>query len=152
MGAAVLHKLSSRVRFIETMQWVLAEVKADIRYQATPMAELLCKLCRKGTPPELIIRCEEACSKGTPFPEAWSTAVKAYAKPCGANAADSEQLLIWGKSLGTTDIEGQMSCCELYEAQLRTSLQAARENREKKSRMCMTLGVSAGLALVLVIL
>lgn len=56
------------------------------------------------------------------------------------------------RGLGESDVQGQLEHLDLYGSLLETSLAGAREERERKSRLYVCLGLFGGVVLCLVLL
>lgn len=83
---------------------------------------------------------------------AWKAALQ---KPGNTGALAPEDigiLLAFGAALGTTDTQGQQSICALHCKMLEQNLTAARENQKRHGKLYTTLGVIAGLAVVILFL
>lgn len=153
MGMAALHKLNRSVTFTKKMQNFIGEISAEIRYNATPIDEIIHKMCRKNKElPDFVIECDDLCRNDINFPVAWEKAVKEKAIQSGADKEDLDDLLSLGKSLGATDIEGQITCCDLFKSRIDEKFKKVTEIQSKQSKLYLTLGTSLGIAIALVIL
>ena len=86
------------------------------------------------------------------FHTAWRQGVKEQGEASGLTAADRELLVHFGDGLGRTDVEGQLTNCRLYAEQLGERLEEARRDAATKSRLYVTLGVTGGIGLALLLL
>ena len=86
------------------------------------------------------------------FHTAWRQGVKEQGEASGLTAADRELLVHFGDGLGRTDVEGQLPNCRLYAEQLGERLGEARRDAATKSRLYVTLGVTGGIGLALLLL
>lgn len=84
-------------------------------------------------------------------PEAWEKAVKKSIGMTALNREDEQILLSFGKSLGNTDLEGQIKNIRLTLAQLAIQEEKAEESRKKNESMYRSLGILCGLAAVIVL-
>ena len=82
------------------------------------------------------------------FHTAWRQGVKEQGEASGLTAADRELLVHFGDGLGRTDVEGQLTNCRLYAERL----EEARRDAATKSRLYVTLGVTGGIGLALLLL
>ena len=138
-------RLSRRVEELEAFRGFLSAVGTEIRFAALPV-EMLVRRHRSLSP--WLAACDEKLSAGEPFPLAWQEAVALCPVPDGDKAFFRE----FGEGLGTSDVEGQMAHCRLCETRLEELLAAARDDKLKKSKLYLTLGICAGLAAGLVLL
>lgn len=83
---------------------------------------------------------------------AWQYGIAQYGRAAGLTSADRELLLHFGEELGRTDVEGQVENCQNCAAQLAQRLDTARQEAAAKHRLYLTLGVTGGLALALLLL
>lgn len=83
---------------------------------------------------------------GQAWEESWKNAT--------TNLKKEDILIIqsFGKSMGQTDVEGQVSQIELIENFLDTQLKQAEEEKKKNEKMYRTLGVVTGSMLVIVLI
>lgn len=85
------------------------------------------------------------CGLEVPFPEAWSTALRERAQLGSLRREDIHLLLAFGSQLGTTDLNGQISLCQLYVRLFEERLIQAREWKSKYAKLYLSLGVLGGL-------
>lgn len=145
-GYTESHKLSSRVRQLEAALRFVEAARTEIRFSALPVQRLV---QRHGGELPFLRQCAAACENGGSFAAAWSGAL---ADRQGAfTKKDRELLLSFGEGLGASDLEGQLSHCELYTQLFTVQLNAAREERQRKSKLCLMLGISGGLSAALIL-
>lgn len=82
--------------------------------------------------------------------EAWHKSVKENIKNTSLNSDDLNVLLSFGKSLGNTDVEGQIKNIRFTIEQLKILESKAEENRKKNETLYRNLGFLGGLALVII--
>ena len=68
------------------------------------------------------------------------------------NKEDIENIKKFGKMLGKTDKEGQVSHLELTKTFIEIQIEKARKEEEKNSKLYKTLGVVSGLGLVIILI
>lgn len=98
----------------------------------------------------LIIRARSPLMRGaagSDFYSAWSGVFSGADLPLGAR--DRELLLSFGASLGNTDLAGQKALCRETTERLRASLDEAREDKKRFSRLGAALPVFAGAAIII---
>ena len=82
--------------------------------------------------------------------EAWNKSVKE--SNTYLNKEDLENIKAFGKMLGKTDKEGQVSHLELSKTFIEMQIKKANDEEEKNAKMYKTLGVIYGLAIVIILI
>lgn len=148
-GYVASHKLSLRVEELKKFLHFLSSVKTEIRYLALPPDRILEK---HKDEMDFLKRCSERlCGGETDFPKIWEEELQISAKRMGLRPVDMNLIKSFGMEFGTTDLEGQLSECELYEQLLTQNLEQARTEQKEKANLYQMLGVFGGLATVLLI-
>lgn len=129
----------------------------QIRYTAAPIQEILAKAAEGGEFQSLPFLAEASrrMKSGERPDEALEGAVKEAnlsGEDCGFTEGDRELLFQFGRGLGKSDVDGQLSHCEAYRRLIGDRLTAARGEVASKGKLYITLGVSAGLAVALLLL
>lgn len=83
---------------------------------------------------------------------AWQYGISHYGKATGLTPVDVELLQHFGDGLGRTDVEGQLENCRICTEQLAQRLESARREAAAKYRLYLTLGVTGGMAMALLLL
>ena len=145
-GFQKYQRLFERVRFWEQFLDFLQYAETAIRYTAIPAEELL-RYHAKETRFVLIRRSSHLCALGNAFPEAWQEAVKSVARDLPLRSEETSLLLRFGDGFGTTDTEGQRAHFAYYRERAEEKQQVAQEEKHRKGRLSLLLGVLAGLGL-----
>lgn len=142
------------VRALESLTVMISAVKAQLDFVCPPVMDLLETLCADERFRQLTFLplCMEKCKNATPFPEAWSQSLAQTGSACLLSAQSIERLDAFGRGIGTTDLEGQLSACVMYEKQFAAELEKSRAAYEKNSRLYLPLGMFAGLVAVIIII
>jgi stage III sporulation protein AB len=148
LGYTESHKLSVRVEHLESFLRFLSAARTEVRYSAIPVAQVV---ERHGTELRFLRECVKRCDDGESFAQAWKNAVLSSGENDGFAAHDAELLLSFGEGFGTSDTDGQISHMELYSGLFRANLKSARDDRNRKSKLYLTLGVFAGLSSALLL-
>ncbi|MBE6737202.1 MAG: hypothetical protein E7566_00900 [Ruminococcaceae bacterium] len=82
----------------------------------------------------------------------WEKCVTYISKTTALNKSDLELLNQFGENLGVTDIEGQISNCELYTKLFEERLNEAKLMENKNVRLYRILGFSLGCTVGLIVL
>lgn len=142
IGLAESRKLSDREKQLEGFLRFLTAAQAEIRYSFLPVGEVV--ISHRHSIP-LLEACARLLEEGKPFQQAWKQASQT------AGRKDAGFFQAFGRELGTTDMEGQMSHLQLYRELTAARLKEASGDREKKGRLYRQLGIFGGIALALVL-
>ncbi len=152
MGYLASHRLSSRVDFLRQYILFLNYIKTEVRYSAYTIYELLCRYKEESEFGSFIDECKYNIESGNYFNEAWSLCTKRLPKCNGLTNKDKELILEFGNNFGSSDVSGQIAYCDLNIDFIERTLQQAQEEKEKKSKLYLLLGLSFGISLVLFLL
>lgn len=143
-GCAEAYKLARRVRQLEILNRFIGVVQTEIRYSALPLYEL----CRRHEDEFPFLKpCIHAYEESGDFPFSFQQCLHEM----GLASNDMELMQGFGDGLGTTDIEGQVAHCTLYQNLLETRLEEARGEKNGKSRLYVMLGTSGGITAALLL-
>ena len=95
-----------------------------------------------------IPECERLCLS-EPFPQAWSDSLSARENTVGLGPSDVSRLVSFGRSLGTTALEGQLANCDMFISDFELRLSGAREKKKKYAKILPPLGALAGAVIVI---
>lgn len=126
--------------------------EAAIRYTALPVPQLLERYSKENGRLELILLCREQLAHGLLLPQAWEFAAGSTAKRSLLPENDLQLLRDFGAGLGVSDVEGQLAHCGLFTASASEIRQNAKEERQRKGKLSVLLGVLLGLGIDLVLL
>ena len=106
-----------------------------------------------GSTPDLkelvfIPECIKLCDS-EPFPQAWSDSLSARKNTVGLTSSDVSRLVSFGRSLGTTALDGQIANCDMFCADFELRLSEAREKKKKYAKVLPPLGALAGAVIVI---
>ncbi|MCI8554471.1 MAG: hypothetical protein HFJ80_05945 [Clostridiales bacterium] len=152
IGASIA--LRRRAAALEDAACLLRWLATRIRYSAASVGELLWEASQEREFSSLLFLQPAArgIREGQDPVTAWSQALEKLGKAGGLSRSDRELLDRFGAGLGKTDIEGQLSHCELYGDLLAEHLGQARDEVRAKGRLYTTLGVIGGAAFALLML
>ena len=86
----------------------------------------------------------------SPFYNQWEDMLKKYSKTLSCE--DVQILLGFGKSIGTSDVSGELSNIDMYINLLQAQINEAQNIIETKSNIYKTLGLSLGLAIAIILI
>ena len=146
--------LSQRADTLEQIQRLITRIATQIRYTAAPLRDILSPLAVEGEYKALLFLqdIQHELDHDKTLSSVWNQSVRNRQKVCGLNRADTELLVEFGNGLGKTDIEGQLSHCELYAELFSRQAENARQEVAAKGRLYTTLGIAGGLALALLLI
>ena len=142
MGYMESHKLAVRVEKLEAFLRFLSSARAEIRYSSMPVESIL-QAHGEGIS---FFSCLQGVTAGSSWNEAWDNAVSHHAREEGFFQKDLELLKGFGAGFGSSDTEGQLAHFSLYETLAASALNEAKEERNRKSKLYLMLGVFGGLA------
>ena len=138
--------LKRRTLFLEELSRMLNEFEIEIRY-AAPTLDILCEKAKGGFADIL-----RECRRGCDIKSAWEQACgRLAAVPC-CRTEERELLLSLGRSLGTSDISGQMSLIELHSEKLNALRREAAEESAKKGKLFRSVGALCGIGAAVLIM
>lgn len=153
-GVGASRRLSRRVEELETLISAVEYIAMEIRYDALPVGRLFERLegIAEYRPLGIFGVCSQALARTGDLAGSWEKALAGAKGTLSLEEGDYEALRLFGRSLGTTDVEGQLSLCDGCVAMLRRRLQAAKANREKRGRMYTSMGVLTGIFIVILLI
>ena len=117
---------------LEKICIMLRVVRTQLECCCCPVGDVLGIL---GSTPDLkellfIPECIKLCDS-EPFPQAWSDSLSARKNTVGLTSSDVSRLVSFGRSLGTTALDGQIANCDMFCADFELRLSEAREKKKK---------------------
>lgn len=144
LGFSKSKQLSNRVEFLEYYMRLLSYIETQIRYSSDCLFNLLTNY-ETNEKLSFIKRCLYKVDNGISFPKAWCEEVQNISKEIGLKCEDINLIEDFGKGLGISDIEGQVSHCELHKSLIFEKLSDARIQKQKKYKLYQMLGVCSGI-------
>lgn len=129
-------------------------MQSRLRYECLPLAALLGETEKSGKSVNLrfISVCKEKTENGAPFSCAWRESIENDDELCRLLRSSVSYLARLGEDLGTTDLEGQLSCLTYYENIFQKELKEREEQNKKYSKLYPVLGTVLGIwAAILII-
>ncbi len=144
-------RLQRRVTVLEAVDRFLLYIAGKIRYTAAPVPDIVSGIVREGKFSELpFLRGVAGCGAAA-FHETWRRELLAWQRGGPLLQEDVELLLDFGEKTGTSDLDGQIENCRMYQGLLDVRLKDARSAAREKGRLYMTLGLIGGMALALLL-
>ena len=153
IGILIAKKYQTRVKELKEMKSLLAIFATKIKLTYEPIPQIFKELGNKqNINNSNITNLFKIASKEMeelPAGEAWLNALEK--SNTNLKKEDIEVLKNLSNLLGKVDIEGQISEIELVDNFLNTQIEKAEEERKKSEKMYKVLGVTVGLAMVIVL-
>lgn len=133
---------------------MITVIETQLRYICLPVSDLLRTLCDNSRLENLCFlkKCKDRVDNGEPFPQAWKESVENENELCRLLSGHCSYLLRLGADIGSTDIQGQLSCCEYYKDIFAKELKEREENGKKYSRLYPTIGLMLGVSAAILII
>lgn len=150
LGYLESHKLKRRVDFLRQYLKFLQYIETQVRYSAGVVHDLIRKYSAKGDFGLFLGDCLANIENQMVFQSAWSEAVHSVKESCGLSREDSGLISDFALGFGDSDIAGQVDYCRMNEELMRGHLSVAIDEKEKKSKLYLLLGIFSGITLVLI--
>ena len=137
-----------RAEILSTVILMINAIETQLRYACLPVSDLLRVLADNPAFSQLgFIKCtrEKICF-GESFPDAWKESVESEAEVCRVLSGSAQHLFALGTEIGSTDLEGQLSCCEYYKDIFSKELEIQQEKNRRYSRLFPPLGLLVGIS------
>lgn len=151
IGRLISKKYVDRVKELKEMKNALNIFKTKMRFTYEPIPDIFEEIAKQLTNGNIatIFLIASKKMKQKTAGQAWEEALE---EENNLNKEDKEILNSLSRLLGKTDLEGQLSEVEVTTTFLETQIKKAEEARKKNEKMYQTLGMVAGLAIVIVLL
>ena len=133
--------LKRRVEIFRQTRLMIDKISTLIKYRSYNVFELCDEIKNDDILYEMTF-ISFSDTSGIPFSELWNNSIKKWNVPI-KNSEKNIYLEI-GKTLGTTDIEGQISSLMLFDAEVDKMLSDAEKEYSEKSKLLKMLGVLSG--------
>ena len=145
-------RLSQRVHALEGCISFVGMLKDQLRYTMAPMDRVMGEIGRRleFASLDFVHGCNQSCETGLPFPKAFREALGGHHGPLVQD--DLAALLPLSETLGSVDLDGQLSALALCNGILEDRLRAAREQQKTHSRLYSTLGLLVGIAAAIIVI
>lgn len=142
-----------RVELISSVILMLNIIENQLRFACLPVADLLRIISETGSLSELcfIKSVREKVCFGEPFPAAWRECVENEKELCRLLDGCVTHLIRLGDDIGSTDLEGQLSCCRYYKEIFDGELAVQQEKSRKYTKLFPSLGLLAGISAAILI-
>ena len=151
IGYLISKKYSSRVNELKEMQIALDILENKIKYTYEPLKDIFAEMKKllKGNISELFSNISKKLESNSV-----ETAFSESLKEVKTNllSEDLEVINNLSKTLGKTEKDGQVSQIELSKTFINSQIKKAEKEEEKNSKLYKTLGITVGLAVIILLI
>ena len=151
IGNLISKRYTLRLNELKEIKNALNIIESKIKFTYEPLADIFIqtsKMVSKNIS-EIFVQASNNM-KIDNAEEAWKKSIEVSLT--NLNKEDIESLKNFGKMLGKTDKEGQISRLELTKTFIEMQIEKAKTEEEKNSKLYKTLGVVVGLAFVIILI
>lgn len=144
-------RCKKRIDNLERIKILIRFFETELKFCRTSVIELLTSAEKRFDDKRFgfLKECRILYKAENSFPEAWKQAVETF-PPDGFTKHESELLISFGTRLGTTDLEGQVNICRLYDSLFDGQLHSAKNDLNQKGALYSGLGAAGGLFLAVI--
>ncbi len=145
-GVYLSLRLKNRYEFLSLFREFLSSLKTNIRYNGGEIFELI----ERSMPLAIVEYFKSENYSGMDI--YWDRCIKNIPKNAALKREDISLIAEFGKTLGTTDIEGQLNHIELYKELISSNINNSIEEIKQKSKLYKMLGLFSGIAAALLLI
>lgn len=127
-------------------------IETEIRYSQRVLSEIISEYKNESEFKNFLIEVKENLKLRANFSDAWTESVHKIPNSYGLLKQDKELISEFGQELGSTDVDGQIALCSLNKSLISSILNAAKEEKTKKSKLYFMLGTSFGMCIAVILL
>lgn len=155
IGFLLSGRLKERIEELKTIKKLLVLLRGEIRYNHATLTESFQIIAgRMDSIYEMfLLRVSEdlKAMDGQTLAQIWEHNVRDCFRESAMSREDKDRLISLGSQLGYLDIEMQLNTIELYLEQLQEEISSAQETLKRNGKLYQTMGVIAGIFVVLLI-
>lgn len=132
----------------------ISAVKNEIEFNRKPIVSIFQENIGRSFMKSLsfVSDCVALTENGEDFKTAWNDSIKNSNSLSVLSDQDIQLLLSYGYQLGTTDVNGQINLCTLYQDLFEERLRNARKFEEHYGKIYRQSGIFIGTAIIILIL
>jgi stage III sporulation protein AB len=143
-GMYLKNTLTRRLVILKQLGFALDKITLMIRYRGDTLHDIFTALTADSRLNELTFFGEILSNmESMSFAESYALAVFNF-RPAGLKETDRELIKGIGSVLGVSDTEGQISSLLMYQKELETLTDSAKNDVKEKSKLCSSLGLLSG--------
>ena len=153
LGNIISKKYKNRVKELKELKVTLNIIETKIKFTQQPLTEIFKEIANneKNNKSVNIIFKEASQNMEESFGQVWGNAISKSRTKLSLTDEDINIIEGMGKTLGTTDIEGQVKEIEIIKEFIDNQIEKAEEERKKNEKMYKMLGGIAGIGIVIIL-
>jgi len=156
MGFFFSNEMRCRIGNLKELRKLIGLLRGDIRYANTPLPEAIASITRrhKGSFDIFLNSVSTKLQElsGQTFAEVWKEAVNKELLDTSLSKKDKLHLIQFGENLGYLDKDMQMNVIDLFLSQLEEEIKEMTKAMKEKSYLYNSLGIMAGVFIVIVMI
>ena len=147
-GFSLASYYAKRISVIREILLMISVIETQLNYACLPVSDILNLLCESKRYENLgfLLKCRSETENGEPFPNAWKKSVQSEKELCRLLSDFTVHLERLGADIGSTDVSGQLRCCEYYRRIFESELALREETGKKYSKLFPALGLTLGIS------
>ncbi len=141
--------MKKRIASLEALIILIEGINSQISFSKRNITDIINDLSYSGDI-KLKTICELSNSKNPDFSEKWKNSVETFSPDDCLKKEDENILLSFGRSLGTTDLQGQSNNCRLHISMLEKQLQKAQSDFDRRSKTNTAMSFFMALAVIII--
>lgn len=150
LGVHFSDRLKEKVKILNSLEFMFDDILIMVRYKAMTVYDIITELRKKEISDTLSFLKKIEFSSEISFSGNWSSSIDETDMPLSVE--ELNLLKSFGSSLGSSDIEGQISTIELYKHNFIALYKKACNDYEKKSKLYKSLGVISGAFIIIMLI
>lgn len=155
MGFVLSNKLKNRHTELGNINYAIDLLETEISYLLTPLPKALIKISNNisGNISRLLhsVGDKSAIKDGRTFYEIWSECIKEQKQTMSLKNDDLQIIDDFGRTLGTMDIDGQLSQIKMVRCGIERKLVEAQNDIDKYSKLYKGMGILGGIFIALIL-
>ena len=153
---SICRERDRRLQLLKEMREMFRLLQNEICYTALPLPEIFKLVGEKVNPPfdkALLMTGEHMClENGEEFKTIWEEEIKKMLRETSLTAQQKQLLINFPDCMGMNESTGQANAINRYIEELDLMIHKQREEEKNKNRVIMSLGIAAGLFMVIILL
>lgn len=156
MGFFFSNEMKCRIDNLKELKKLISLLRGDIRYANTPLPEAINSITRRqsGSFDSFFhyVSAKLHELSGRTFSEIWREAVQKELSDTSLSKKDKLQIIQFGENLGYLDKDMQMNTIDLFLSQIEDEIKDLSKNIKEKAYLCNTLGIMAGIFIIIIMI
>ena len=153
---SICRERNRRLQLLKEMREMFRLLQNEICYTALPLPEILKLVGEKVNAPfgkALLLTAEHMrLENGEEFQTVWEEEMKEMLKETSLTAQQKQLLINFPECMGMNESTGQANALNRYIEELELMIAVQREEEKSKNKVIMSLGIAAGLFMVIILL